>query len=105
MKQSHVHSAIKSASIETTRLMSARLRSEARASGWPEHVVRSLHVSHGEDGFAAHVNERHHAETLDHEYGTPSTQPSPAIRRSTARTSEAESFLIGRLFKHIEREL
>lgn len=105
MKQSHVHSAIKAASLETTRLMSAHLRAEARSSGWPEHVVRSLHVAHDETGFSTYVNSRHHEEALDHEYGTPSTQPNAAIRRSANRTHEAESFLIGRLFKHIEREL
>jgi len=103
MKEIHAfHSAITKASHETSRLMSARLREEAHASGWPSHVVKSLGVSYSKEGFQTHVREAHHAEALDHEYGTPSSQPNAAIRRSTNSTHEAEHFLTNRIYKHLE---
>ena len=105
MKQSHVTSAIHKASKETSFLMSARVRNEAHASGWPTHLARSLHVSHGSNGFAVHTQKEHHAEALNQELGTPSTQPNRAIHRSTNRTAPAEHFFVKRLFKHIEGAL
>ena len=100
MTLSKFNKAIKSASHETTRFMSAHLRSEAQASGWPSHVSRTLHVTHTNDGFEAHVANKHHAEALDLEYGTPNTQPTAAVRRFKNRQTEAEHFFVGRLEKH-----
>lgn len=100
MTVSKFNHAVKSASHETTRLMSAHLRSEAQASGWPSHVSRTLRVTHSKDGFQSHVSEKHHAEALNLEYGTPSTQPTAAVRRFNNRQAEAEHFFVNRLEQH-----
>lgn len=89
------------ASVETTRFMSAHLRSEARASGWPDHVVRGMHVTYDDGNFAVHSHPDHKAEILNLEYGTPDTQPTAAIRRYANRTAEAQKFLLGRAAKHL----
>jgi hypothetical protein len=89
------------ASVETTRFMSAHLRSETRASGWPEHIVRGMHVTYDAGNFAVHSHPDHRDEVLNLEYGTPGTQPTAAIRRHANRTSEAEKFLLGRTAKHL----
>jgi len=80
--------------------MSARLRSEAQASGWPSDVSRTLRVTHGKDGFEAHVAKNKYEKAMDLEYGTPSTQPTAAVRRFKNRQEEAEHFFLGRLEKH-----
>ena len=98
---SKVKESLHKASIETTRMMSAQLRSEARASGWPSHIVRTLHVAHSDGAFTVHSHDDHRAEALNLEYGTPGTQPTAAIRRFANRTSESEKFLLGRTMKHL----
>jgi len=98
---SKVKESLHKASIETTRMMSAQVRSEARASGWPSHIVRTLHISHNDGAFTVHSHEKHRAEALNLEYGTPGTQPTAAIRRFANRTSESEKFLLGRTMKHL----
>lgn len=100
MTISKFNKALKTASHETTRFMSAHLRSEAQASGWPSHVSRTLRVSHSKDGFEAHVSAKHHAEALNLEYGTPDTQPTAAVRRFKNRQAEAEHFFVNRLAQH-----
>jgi len=96
-----LHQALHRSSIETSRFLSAGLRNEARTSGWPEHVVRHMSVSYTKDGFDAHVHDDHHAEAMNLEYGTPSTQPSAAVRRFANRMTEAEKFLTGRMHSHL----
>jgi hypothetical protein len=91
---------INKASIETTRMMSAHLRAEAHASGWPAHIVRGLHVTHSDGDFAVNVHKDHRDEAMNLEYGTPDTQPTAAIRRFNNRQREAEKFLIARASKH-----
>jgi hypothetical protein len=81
--------------------MSAHLRTEARASGWPNNVVRNLSVRHQDGEFTVHSHEGHRDQVLDLEYGTPSTQPTAAIRRFANRQQEAEKFLVGRVGKHM----
>jgi hypothetical protein len=105
VKKDHVLNSIHKASHETSRLVGAHLRSEAKANGWPSHVVSSTSVSYSKNGFAANVSEKHHAEALDYEYGTPSRQPSGAIRHTANRTAESENFLVNRLFQHLEAYL
>ena len=105
MKKDHVLNSIHKASHETSRLVGAHARSEAKATGWPSHVVSGMSASYNKDGFAVNVNETHHAEALDHEYGTPSRQPSGAIRHTANRTAESENFLVNRLYKHLEAYL
>lgn len=105
MKKDHVLNSIHRASHETSRLVGAHLRSEAKANGWPSHVVSSTSVSYSKNGFAANVSEKHHAEALDYEYGTPNRQPSGAIRHTANRTAESENFLVNRLFQHLEAYL
>ena len=80
--------------------MSAHLRSEARASGWPEHIVSTLHVKHSGGAFTVHAHPDYQKDVMDLEYGTPSTQPTAAIRRFNNRQQEAERFLIKRAFHH-----
>ena len=93
------HSALKHATNDASRYMTSHLRSEAHASGWPSHITRNMKVTHGADGFQAHVHDSHKAEAEDLEYGTPSTQPTAAVRRFANRTQEAEKFLVGRMSK------
>ena len=88
------------ASLDTTRLMSAHLRSETRASGWPERVVRGMHVTYDDGKFSVKSHPDHKAEVLNLEYGTPGTQPTAAIRRFNNRQSESEKFLMSRTMHH-----
>ena len=101
IKLANVHGAVAKASRDTTHYMTAQLRTEAFNSGWPEHVARSLHVSHDENGFKANVHPDHLVEAQNLEYGTPDTQPNAAIRRFGNRTSESQAFLVGRLAQHL----
>lgn len=96
-----VKSSLNKASVETARFMSAHLRAEARACGWPEHIVSSLHVAHSDGVFSVHSHPDHRAEVLNLEYGTPDTQPTAAIRRFNNRQYESEKFLIGRTAMHL----
>ena len=105
MKKDHVLNSIHRASHETSRLVGAHLRAEAKATGWPSHVVSGLHATYSKDGFTANVHEEHHAEALDHEYGSPARQPSGAVRHTANRTAESENFLVNRLYKHLEAHL
>ena len=93
-------SSINKASNETTRFMSAHLRSEARASGWPEHIVSGLHVRHDKGSFTVHSHPEHHQDVMNLEYGTSSTRPNAAIRRFNNRQQEAEKFLMKRAMHH-----
>jgi hypothetical protein len=100
-----VTDALNKASQETTRLLSARLRTEARKSGWSDDIVKSMTVVYGKDGFTSHVGKKHYVKAQDLEYGTPTTQPTAAVRRFNNRTAEAQDFLVKRLYKHIEDAL
>ena len=93
------------ASVETTRFMGAHLRSEARASGWPEKIVKHLHVRHSGGAFTVHGNPKHKAEIENLEYGTPDTQPTAALRRFNNRQTEAEKFLLARTMSHLNGHL
>ena len=81
--------------------MSAHLRSETRASGWPERVVRGMHVTYDDGKFAVRSHPTHKAEVLNLEYGTPDTQPTAAIRRFNNRQYESEKFLVKRTMHHM----
>jgi len=82
--------------------MSAQLRAEAKASGWPSKIVSGLHVRYtSNDGFTAHVHPSHFADAQDLEYGTPGRRPTYAIRRFSNRLSESEEFLTSRLFARL----
>lgn len=102
MNRQKVTDALNKASHETTRLLSAHLRTEARKSGWSNDVVNSMNVTYGKDGFNSHVSSKHYEIAQDFEYGTPDTQPTAAVRRFNNRTAEAQHFLINRLHKHLE---
>ena len=105
MNRQKVTDALHQASHETTRLLSAHLRTEARKSGWSEDVVGSMHVTYDKDGFNSHVSKKHFDKARDLEYGTPNTQPTAAVRRFNNRTAEAQHFLVNRLYKHLEDSL
>jgi hypothetical protein len=99
-----LHNAQKSlvkASHDTSRLMSAHLRSEARKAGWPDHIVSNLHVTHSNGSFNIHAHPDQREDVLDLEYGTTSTQPNRAIHRFSKNQHEAEKFLVKRLFHHM----
>lgn len=89
--------ALHHASNEAAHFMTAHLRSEAHASGWPSDVFRKMHVSHSNGSFDVHVDEKHLDRALDLEYGTPDTQPTAAIRRFANRTAGAENLITGRM--------
>jgi hypothetical protein len=97
----NVKASLHKASHDTARFMSAHLRSEARASGWPDHLVSSLHVRHNSGSFTVHAHPSSRADVMDMEYGTTSIQPTAAIRRFNNDQKEAEQFLIGRLGHHM----
>lgn len=89
--------AIESASNDAAHYMTAHLRSEAKASGWPSDIAKKMHVKHSGGSFDVHVHEKHLDRALDLEYGTPSTQPTAAVRRAANRTREAEHLLVSRI--------
>lgn len=96
------HTAVHHAARDTTRYMSAQLRAEAKASGWPSKIISGLHVRYtSNDGFTAHVHPSHFDEAQDLEYGTPGQRPTYAIRRFSNRMSESEEFLTSRLFARL----
>lgn len=95
------HNALHKSSVDTSRFLSAHLRSEARASGWPEHIVSHMGVTYGSGGFNAHVHDDHHDDAMRLEYGTSSTQPTAAVRRFANRMQGAEEFFTKRLSKHV----
>ena len=82
--------------------MSLRLRQEAHNSGWPEHLVNSMHVSYDGKNVATHMHQDHHQEAMDYEYGTPDRRPTAAVRRFNNRKKETESFLLKRLNHHLK---
>ena len=89
--------ALHHASNETAHYMTAHLRSEAHASGWPSHIIRNMHVSHEAGSFDVHVHDDHKNHAHELEYGTPDSRPTAAVRRFSNRTTEAEKFLVGRM--------
>lgn len=86
--------AVRKASLESSKYMAALMRTEARASGWPDHIVRSIHV---DKSFNVMVNKKHHEDAMNLEYGTPDTQPTAALRRMANRTGQVEHFFVRRL--------
>lgn len=97
MKENVLRNAVTKASLETSRLLSAQLRKEARASGWPSDVVRGVNVAYHDGEFKVNAHKNLYNKVLDLEYGTPDTQPTAAIRKVNNRTAAAESFFVGRL--------
>lgn len=88
----HIHSAVEKAAKQTSRYMTGQLRKEAKASGWPRHIVGNMGVIYDDSKFQVHVHDRHFAEAQDLEYGTEHSRPTAAIRRSANRTKGADEF-------------
>lgn len=102
MKLVHnIKASLHRASHDTARFMSAHLRSEARASGWPDHLVSGLHVRHSGGSFTVHAHPSSRSDVMNMEYGTTSNQPNRAIHRFNNDQKEAEKFLVGRLGHHM----
>jgi hypothetical protein len=97
-----VFDAFHKANKETSHLLSAGLRDEARASDWPTHIINGMHVSYADGKFKMNVADHHRAEAHNIEYGTPSTQPNAAMRRFANRTAEAEQFMAKRFMTHLK---
>ena len=97
-----VQESIHKASIETSRMMSAKLRTEAVKSGWPKHIVRGMHVRYEDGEFTVHAHPEHKVDILNLEYGTPGNPPTAAIRRFGNRQREAEHFLVRSAYRHLK---
>lgn len=93
--------ALNSASNDAAHYMTAQLRSEAKASGWPSDVTTSMRIKHTNGSFDVQIPEKYHSRVFDLEYGTPDRQPTAAIRRFANRTDESEHFLLGRMSRTI----
>lgn len=100
----HIHSAIEEAAKHTSRYMTGQLRKEAKASGWPRHIVGNMGVTYDDKRFQVHVHDRHFEEAQRLEYGTEHDRPTAAIRRSTNRTQDADKFFTS-TFRKIVGEL
>jgi hypothetical protein len=79
---------------ETTKVMTAQLRSEAIASGWDEEVANALSVKFSNNQFKVSIPARYEKQVQDLEYGTSSSQPARAIHRYSNRTGAAENHLL-----------
>ena len=101
MMQKEFKRAIQKASIDTSRFMSAGLRKEARASGWPSHVTNSLRMHYDRNGFDVRVHESHQDTAMDYEYGSTEKQPTAAVRRFLNRAQSSEQHFIKQAFKHL----
>ena len=95
----HIHSAIEHAAKQTSRYMTGQLRRETKASGWPRQVSANMGVIYDNKKFEVHVHDNHISEANDFEYGTTSSRPTAAIRRSTNRTQDADAFFMKTLRK------
>jgi hypothetical protein len=95
----HIHSAVEHAAKQTSRYMTGQLRREAKASGWPRQVSANMGVIYDNKKFQVHVQDSHLSEANDLEYGTTSSRPTAAIRRSTNRTQDADAFFMKTLRK------
>lgn len=93
--------AIQKASIDASRYMSVGLRREARASGWPRHIVNSLRMNYSRNGFDVSVHNDYHDSAMDYEYGNTEMRPTAAIRRFVNRSQESEAFFLNRAAKHM----
>lgn len=91
--------ALHKASNDASHYMTAQLRSEAAASGWPKEVTRSMRIVHKDGSFDVHTTKKHKNAVMDLEYGTPESQPTAAIRRYGNRTHQAEEYLVKRMSK------
>lgn len=76
--------------------MTAQLRQECIASGWSPEVANRVSVKFSNGTFAVHIPDSIKSQVDNLEYGTPSTQPTAAIRRFGNRADSAESFLLKR---------
>lgn len=97
-----VFDALHKANKETSHLLSAHLRDEARASKWPTHVINGMHVNYNDGKFKMTVADKHKEEAHIIEYGTPDVLPNAAMRRFANRTSNAEQFMAKRFMHHVK---
>lgn len=105
MTNTHAHTALEKSSHETARMLSHQFRNEARASGWPEHIVSRMRVHYHEGEFKISGHKSHTKDIHDLEYGTTSQRPTAAMRRFANRLSEGEEFLAGRMLHHMGGDL
>ena len=94
--------ALHKASNETSHYLTAHLRAETHASGWPTKITRGMRVVHDNGTFGIHHADSHKDQVHDLEYGTPDDRPTAAMRRFSNRTKEAEKFLVNRLMKGLD---
>jgi hypothetical protein len=81
---------------DTANFMTAELRNEALNSGWDPSVANSLRVVFSKNKFVVKYPDKHKTAVTNLEYGTPSTQPTAAIRRFSNRLEESEKFFMKR---------
>lgn len=105
MADTHAHTALNKSAHETARYMSTHLQNEARAAGWPDHVVKGMRVRHHDGEFKISANPKHSKEIHDLEYGTTDSRPTAAMRRFSNNTAEAEEFFVGRMLDNLGGQL
>jgi hypothetical protein len=96
MKTVNFQEVVKQAAQETSKVMTAQLRDECIASGWSEKIANRVRVVYKGNKFVVDIPDSIKAEAENLEYGTPSTQPTAAIRRFSNRLEESEKFLLRR---------
>jgi hypothetical protein len=105
MADTHAHTALNKSAQETARYMSTHLQNEARAAGWPDHIVNGMKVQHHDGEFKISANSKHSKEIKNLEYGTPDSRPTAAMRRFSNNTAEAEEFFVGRMLDNLGGQL
>ena len=105
MADTHAHTALNKSAHETARYMSTHLQNEARAAGWPDHIVKGMKVQHHDGEFKISANSKHSKEIKNLEYGTPDSRPTAAMRRFSNNTAEAEEFFVGRMLDNLGGQL
>lgn len=96
MKTVNFQEVLKQAAKETSLVMTAQLRDECIASGWSEKVANRIRVVYKGNKFVVDIPDSVKSEADNLEYGTPTSQPTAAIRRFGNRLEDSEKFLLRR---------
>lgn len=81
---------------DTADVLTAQLRSECMASGWPPQVANRMSVKYTGNKLVVDIPESIKSEADNLEYGSPSVQLTAAIRRFGNRPEMGEAFLLKR---------
>lgn len=92
-------SALTQAGQETAIVMTAQLRSQCIASGWDKSVADRIKVTFSSKGFKVIYPDEVKRDVENLEYGTPSSQPTAAIRKFMNRLDKPASYMLSRANK------